>query len=40
VAVDPVSVPAGWRAPRPVTVELPEAPTTLPVTIRLTPSPR
>ena len=40
LAVDPASVPAGWRAPRPVTLELPEAPATLPVRLRLTPAPR
>lgn len=40
LSVDPATLPAGWAAPAPVTVELPEAATTVPVPIRLTPSTR
>jgi hypothetical protein len=35
--VDPASVPAGWKANAPVTVDLPEAPSTLKAQIVLEP---
>jgi hypothetical protein len=38
VTVDPAAVPAGFRPPAPVTIEVPGTPTTLPVSIRLEPS--
>ena len=40
ITVDPASIPAGWAAPRPQTFDLPSDPTSLPVTIRLTPARR
>lgn len=40
LTIDPASVPAGWRVPSPITVELPADPATVPVTIRVAPSPR
>lgn len=38
VSVDPASVPTGWTFAGPLTLDLPETPVTLPVTIRLTPA--
>jgi len=40
LAVDPASVPAGFTVPRPMTLDLAEGPTTLPVAIRLVPASR
>jgi hypothetical protein len=37
LTVDPTTVPAGWRAPSPLVVELPADPATVPVTIRVAP---
>jgi hypothetical protein len=37
VTVDPASVPSGFVAPRPMTIDIPSDPTALPVTIRLEP---
>ena len=38
VTVDAATVPRGWAAPKPSTVDLPESPATLPLSIRLTPA--
>jgi hypothetical protein len=40
LSIDPTSIPAGWMFSGPLTLDLPETPTTLPVTIRLTPAGR